>query len=43
VLSRSRDGKLTLRVGDLPLKHRAKAETWMPEPDFKQFDANSTD
>jgi len=32
VLSRSRDGKLSLRVGELPRKYRARSETWMPEP-----------
>ena len=32
VLSRSRDGKLSLRVGDLPRKYRNRSETWMPEP-----------
>ena len=32
VLSRSRDGKLSLRIGDLPRKYRNRSETWMPEP-----------
>ena len=31
VLSRSRDGKLSLRVGDLPRKYRNRSETWVPE------------
>ena len=31
VLSRSRDGKLSLRIGDLPRKYRNRSETWMPE------------
>ena len=32
VLSRSRDGKLSLRLGDLPRKYRNRSETWLPEP-----------
>jgi predicted phage-related endonuclease len=35
VLSRSRDGKLSLRIGDLPRKYRTRSETWMPEPASK--------
>ena len=28
----TRDGKLSLRIGDLPRKYRNRSETWMPEP-----------
>ena len=31
VLSRSRDGKLSLKLGELPRKYRTRSETWMPE------------
>jgi len=31
VLSRSRDGKLSLRIGDLPRKYRTQSQTWVPE------------
>ncbi len=30
VLSRSRDGRLALRLGELPKRHRARAEAWAP-------------
>lgn len=31
VLTRARDGKLSLRFGDLPKRHRERAEEWGPE------------
>jgi YqaJ-like recombinase protein len=30
VVSRSRDGRLSLKFGDVPKKHRARAEPWLP-------------
>lgn len=32
VLTRSRDGKLALKFGHLPRKHRDRAEPWRPDP-----------
>jgi YqaJ-like viral recombinase domain len=34
VLTRARDGKLSLRFGDLPRKYRMQAERWRPETSF---------
>ncbi|UEM22521.1 YqaJ viral recombinase family protein [Skermanella mucosa] len=36
VISRSRDGRLSIRIGELPRKYRARARTWLPDhaPDF---------
>ncbi len=34
LLTRSRDGKLTLKFGRLPRKHRDRAESWRPELAF---------
>jgi len=31
VLSRSRDGRLSLRIGDLPRKYRTRSQTWMTD------------
>lgn len=38
VLSRSRDGRVTIRFGDLPRKYWNKAEPWLPEAVSYDFD-----
>lgn len=43
LLTRSRDGKLTLKFGDLPRKYLGKAERWLPELTLAGADEHRSD